>query len=71
MIRKEVPLMPDTEARKDPYSAFNFLLEIDGVVVASFSECSGLTGENDPTNPFSAVRNAAKPRVPRWKRTES
>lgn len=31
----------------DPYSAFNFLVEIDGVVQAGFSECSGLTTESD------------------------
>jgi|SRR5690606_8113972 len=33
--------------RNDPYSAFNFLLEIDGMDVAGFSECSGLTTETD------------------------
>jgi phage tail-like protein len=32
--------------RKDPFSAFNFLVDIDGVV-AGFSECSGLTMETD------------------------
>jgi phage tail-like protein len=40
--------MPETGARTDPYSAFNFLVEIDGVTVAGFSECSGLTNETDP-----------------------
>jgi phage tail-like protein len=40
--------MPATGARTDPYSAFNFLVEIDGVTVAGFSECSGLTNETDP-----------------------
>jgi phage tail-like protein len=39
--------MPETGARTDPYSAFNFLVEIDGVTVAGFSECSGLTSETD------------------------
>lgn len=34
--------MPETGARTDPYSAFNFLVEIDGVTVAGFSEASGL-----------------------------
>ncbi len=28
--------------RDDPYGAFNFLVEIDGLAVAGFSECSGL-----------------------------
>ncbi len=36
-----------TAARNDPYSAFNFLVDIDGVTVAGFSECSGLTAESD------------------------
>ncbi|GCE44112.1 MULTISPECIES: phage tail protein [Rhodococcus] len=40
--------MPETGARTDPYSAFNFLVEVDGVTVAGFSECSGLTNETDP-----------------------
>ena len=40
--------MPATGDRNDPYSAFNFLVEIDGVTVAGFSECSGLTTETDP-----------------------
>jgi phage tail-like protein len=35
----------ETGARTDPYSVFNFLVEIDGVTVAGFSECSGLTNE--------------------------
>ena len=36
-----------TGDRNDPYNAFNFLIEIDGVTVAGFSECSGLTTETD------------------------
>lgn len=32
-------------ARSDPYGAFNFLVEIDGLTVAGFSECSGLSSE--------------------------
>ena len=39
--------MPGSGDRNDPYSAFNFLVEIDGVTVAGFSECSGLTTETD------------------------
>ena len=39
--------MPETGDRNDPYSAFNFLVEIDGVISAGFSECSGLTSETD------------------------
>lgn len=45
--------MAETGARNDPYSGFNFLVEIDDVypdgkaVVAGFSECSGLDTETD------------------------
>lgn len=34
-------------ARHDPTPAFNFLVEIDGIVTAGFSECSGLSSETD------------------------
>lgn len=40
--------MAETGARDDPYSAFNFVVEIDNMAVAGFSECSGLTTETDP-----------------------
>jgi phage tail-like protein len=39
--------MAATGQRDDPYSAFNFVLQIDNVEVAGFSECSGLTTETD------------------------
>jgi phage tail-like protein len=38
--------MPAGE-RKDPYGQFNFLVEIDGIVVAGFSEVSGLTTDTN------------------------
>lgn len=34
--------------RDDPFASFNFLVEIDTVTKAGFSECSGLTMETDP-----------------------
>lgn len=34
-------------ARHDPYKAFNFLVEIDGITVAGFAECSGLSTTTD------------------------
>lgn len=40
--------MAETGSRNDPYESFNFLVVIDGVTVAGFSECSGLTTETDP-----------------------
>jgi phage tail-like protein len=39
--------MPETGSRNDPFNAFNFLVEIEGVTVAGFSEASGLNTETD------------------------
>lgn len=39
--------MAESASRNDPYSAFNFSIEIDGKSVGGFSECSGLTTESD------------------------
>jgi phage tail-like protein len=33
--------------RVDPYKNFNFRVEIDGIAVAGFSECGGLSSEVD------------------------
>lgn len=37
-----------TGERIDPYSGFNFLIEIDETIKAGFSECSGLSTDTDP-----------------------
>ncbi len=37
-----------TGDRKNPYAGFNFLIEIDGITRAAFSECSGLSTSSDP-----------------------
>jgi phage tail-like protein len=34
-----------TGTRKDPFRTFNFRLEIDGLTVGSFRECSGLSAD--------------------------
>ena len=39
--------MAESGDRVDPFSAFNFVVEFDGLPVAAFSECSGLTTETD------------------------
>lgn len=39
--------MPTGERKKDPYLSFRFLVEIQGLVVAGFSEASGLTAETE------------------------
>jgi phage tail-like protein len=47
---------------KNPYSAFNFIVEIDGQQVAGFQEVSGLDSENTPieyregADPMNTVR---------------
>jgi phage tail-like protein len=33
--------------RIDPYGQFNFIVEIDGVIVGGFSECSGLSTDTN------------------------
>ena len=37
--------MPPIGQRVDPYKNFRFLVEIDGIVQAGFSECSGMGSE--------------------------
>ena len=39
--------MAQTGKRDDPFQQFNFLVEIDGVARAGFTECSGLTTDTD------------------------
>jgi phage tail-like protein len=34
--------MAPTGARRDPYTSFNFLVELEGILQASFRECTGL-----------------------------
>lgn len=36
-----------TDKRNDPFRAFNFAVEIDGIARGAFSEVSGLTAEGD------------------------
>jgi phage tail-like protein len=40
--------MATERANKNPYSAFNFIVEIDGAQIAAFQEVSGLDSENTP-----------------------
>jgi len=39
-----------TDIRIDPFRAFNYAVEFDGLTVAGFSEVSGLTAEGDSTD---------------------
>jgi phage tail-like protein len=56
--------MPETGKRDDPYSAFNFLVEIDGITVAGFSECSGLSTETDPIEYRNGNENITVRKLP-------
>ena len=44
-------------ARDDPYQAFNFLVEIDGILAGGFSECSGLQVETEIADYREGGRN--------------
>ncbi|HZH31979.1 MAG TPA: phage tail protein [Pyrinomonadaceae bacterium] len=39
--------MAQTGSRNDPFAGFNFLVEIDGITVAGFSEITGLINQTD------------------------
>jgi phage tail-like protein len=39
--------MAETGKREDPWRSFNFLVEIDGIPVANFSDVSGLSSDTD------------------------
>jgi phage tail-like protein len=62
--------MPETATREDPYRAYNFIVEIDSIAVAGFSEVSGLSGDTDVveyregTDVSMAVRKL--PGRPKW-----
>jgi phage tail-like protein len=43
--------------RADPYHAFNFLVEIEGILSGGFSECSGLAVETEFTDYREGGRN--------------
>jgi phage tail-like protein len=47
--------MAETAKRVDPYRVFNFLVELDSVAHASFTECSGL----DATTEVIEIREGA------------
>jgi phage tail-like protein len=51
--------MAETGKRDDPYQQFNFLVEIDGVTRAGFTEVSGLTTDTDAID----YREGADPRL--------
>ncbi|HYU56847.1 MAG TPA: phage tail protein [Actinomycetota bacterium] len=51
-----------SDTRVDPFRAFNFRLEIDGIAVAAFSEASGLTSTGEAVNYRTGVDIPLTPR---------
>jgi len=57
-----------TGQRNDPYSAFNFLVEVEGVTVAGFSECSGLVAETEVIDYRTGKEDITRRRLPGLKK---
>src|SRR5688572_319148 len=52
------------EARKDPYRNYDFLVEIDGITHAGFSDCSGFGSSTDPIEYREGGENATVRKLP-------
>jgi phage tail-like protein len=50
--------------RKDPYRNFNFVVEIDGITQAGFSDCSGFGASTDPIEYREGGRNTTTLKMP-------
>ena len=50
--------------RKDPYRNFNFVVEIDGITQAGFSDCSGFGASTDPIEYREGGKNATMHKLP-------
>src|SRR5215813_4513580 len=53
-----------TGKRVDPYRNFNFLVEIDGVTQAGFSECTGFELSTDPIEYREGGENTTVRKLP-------
>ena len=51
-------------ATKDPYRNCNFLVEIDGITQAGFSDCSGLGSSTDPVEYREGGDNTTMRKLP-------
>ena len=51
-------------ARKDPYRNCNFLVEIDGITQAGFTDCSGLGSSTDPVEYREGGDNTTMRKLP-------
>ena len=50
--------------RDDPYSAFSFRVEIEGITAAAFSECSGLVSDIDVVEYRSGSESGSARKLP-------
>lgn len=50
--------------RKDPYRNFNFVVEIDGIKQAGFSDCSGFGASTDPIEYREGGENTTVRKMP-------
>ncbi len=57
-----------TGDRRDPYAGFNFLVEIDGITRAAFSECSGLSTDIDPIEYRNGSEDITVRKIPSLKK---
>lgn len=53
-----------TGQRVDPYRNFNFLVEIDGITQAGFSDCSGFGSSTDPIEYREGGENTTVRKLP-------
>ena len=51
-------------ARTDPYRNFNFLVEIDGITQAGFSECTGFGASTEPIEYREGGENTTVRKLP-------
>ena len=53
-----------TGERVDPFRNFNFLVEIDGITQAGFSDCTGFGASNDPIEYREGGDNTTNRKLP-------
>jgi phage tail-like protein len=63
--------MAQTGARVDPYRNFNFLVELDGIAQASFTDCSGLEATTEVIETREGGDNVTVHKLPKWGLTDS
>lgn len=56
--------MPGPGQRVDPYRNYGFLLDIDGITQAGFSDCSGFGSSTDPIEYREGGENATVRKLP-------